>query len=464
MRPLRLARDLHQRSANQVDPAASAWTSGRVLQHQRQVRRQRRLPALRRGDACLGSTCPGGTSTFTGTSTCDGAGNCVTPNAAPCFPYQCGANVCKNSCTASADCASPGGLHQRLVRPQAGRAGLRDGRRVPVRASARSGSAAPPPAPAPASRARSPPRPGPARNVPNGTADPQGDLPRSGAHHLRHRRLLRRQRRLPAVRRRHLLRGAVLPDGKPTLTRAAPATATAPARRRRRSPAPRTSATAAPPARRPAPSTPTACARHLRSRHQPLRQQEAPRPVLREYRRLPDRQQLRRRRLLQRDRVRDLPGLQHHRQRGNCANVPASSLEPHGLCATNPPCGNTGACDGAGQCQLGGTGVSCGTASLLRLDLHAALALQRRGGLRGARPPRPAPASSAAATRLQDGLHPRQRLRRAATPARARGRPRAARSSRTVRPAPRPTSASAGSAPTASAAAAAPAAPARPAT
>src|SRR5262249_15647226 len=48
---------------------------------------------------------------------------------------------------------------------------------------------------------------------------------------------------------------------------------------------------------------------------------------------------------------------------GNCANVAATSLEPHGPCATTPPCGNPGACDGAGHCQLGGTSVSCGTAT-----------------------------------------------------------------------------------------------------
>src|SRR6185437_14215748 len=38
---------------------------------------------------CAASTCPTGTSTFTGTATCDGAGKCLTPNASPCFPYQC---------------------------------------------------------------------------------------------------------------------------------------------------------------------------------------------------------------------------------------------------------------------------------------------------------------------------------------------------------------------------------------
>jgi hypothetical protein len=59
------------------------------------------------GTTCVGSSCPTGTTVFTAASTCDGAGTCVTPGAAPCFPYQCGVNVCKNSCTSDADCASP---------------------------------------------------------------------------------------------------------------------------------------------------------------------------------------------------------------------------------------------------------------------------------------------------------------------------------------------------------------------
>ncbi|HXJ18822.1 MAG TPA: hypothetical protein VMT03_01210, partial [Polyangia bacterium] len=59
------------------------------------------------GTTCAGSTCPAGSTTFTAGSTCDGAGSCLTPNPTPCFPYQCGTNVCKNSCTTDGDCASP---------------------------------------------------------------------------------------------------------------------------------------------------------------------------------------------------------------------------------------------------------------------------------------------------------------------------------------------------------------------
>ncbi|HVT08857.1 MAG TPA: hypothetical protein VHO67_15470, partial [Polyangia bacterium] len=59
------------------------------------------------GTTCRGSSCPAGSTTFTGVSACDGAGKCVTPNATPCFPYQCGAAVCKNSCATDSDCAPP---------------------------------------------------------------------------------------------------------------------------------------------------------------------------------------------------------------------------------------------------------------------------------------------------------------------------------------------------------------------
>jgi hypothetical protein len=59
------------------------------------------------GTACAASTCPASTTTFTPGSTCDGRGACVTPNASSCFPFECGAGVCKNACTTDADCATP---------------------------------------------------------------------------------------------------------------------------------------------------------------------------------------------------------------------------------------------------------------------------------------------------------------------------------------------------------------------
>src|SRR5262249_37192438 len=48
---------------------------------------------------------------------------------------------------------------------------------------------------------------------------------------------------------------------------------------------------------------------------------------------------------------------------GNCANVPVGTADTMNRCPPNPPCGNTGACNGAGACQLAATTVSCGTQS-----------------------------------------------------------------------------------------------------
>ena len=59
------------------------------------------------GTSCAASTCPATTTTFTPGSTCDGQGACVTPAASSCFPFECGAGVCRAACTTDADCASP---------------------------------------------------------------------------------------------------------------------------------------------------------------------------------------------------------------------------------------------------------------------------------------------------------------------------------------------------------------------
>ena len=58
-----------------------------------------------------------------------------------------------------------------------------------------------------------------------------GPVHRPGRHQLRHRRHLRRQRRLPPIRQRHLVRGGDLQRGQ-LHARSGPATAPAPARRR----------------------------------------------------------------------------------------------------------------------------------------------------------------------------------------------------------------------------------------
>jgi hypothetical protein len=45
---------------------------------------------------------------------------------------------------------------------------------------------------------------------------------------------------------------------------------------------------------------------------------------------------------------------------GHCTDLPAGTREPHGLCPPQPPCGNTGNCDGRQKCEFAGSNVSCG--------------------------------------------------------------------------------------------------------
>jgi hypothetical protein len=59
------------------------------------------------GTGCKDSSCPADTTNFTPASSCDGAGQCVTPPGSSCFPFQCGAAVCKATCASNADCAPP---------------------------------------------------------------------------------------------------------------------------------------------------------------------------------------------------------------------------------------------------------------------------------------------------------------------------------------------------------------------
>jgi hypothetical protein len=59
------------------------------------------------GTACKPATCPSGTTTFTPAGSCDGAGTCLTSTATSCFPFRCGVAACKATCTADADCAPP---------------------------------------------------------------------------------------------------------------------------------------------------------------------------------------------------------------------------------------------------------------------------------------------------------------------------------------------------------------------
>jgi hypothetical protein len=48
---------------------------------------------------------------------------------------------------------------------------------------------------------------------------------------------------------------------------------------------------------------------------------------------------------------------------GGCAAVDPNTMDPHGRCTPAPPCGFTGACDGAGACLDVAASTACGTAS-----------------------------------------------------------------------------------------------------
>ena len=351
--------------ANQVDPsaqcvdklAASCNTNGKCDGNGS-------CQLYVQGTACLGSTCPGGTSTFTGTSTCDGAGKCVTPNAAPCFPYQCGASICKNSCTANSDCASPAVCIN-------GSCGLKPaGQACVTAAECSSGFCSQSVCCATACTGACQScalttAPGTCSNVPNGTSDPQGTChdqgnttcgtdgfcDGSGACRLYAGGTSCAAPSCPASGT--TLTSGRTCDGKGTCQ--APSTI---------------------------PCAPYACNGSTACKAACGVDADCQTPMY------------------ICDPKTGLCGTKHRLGQscavssdcltgnscvdgvccsatacatcqacnltgsaGNCANVPASSLEPHGLCATSPPCGNTGACDGAGKCQLGGTGVSCGTAT-----------------------------------------------------------------------------------------------------
>ena len=353
--------------------------SGRPLRRTRAPRAAartasaRRAPArsTRKGTPCKDSTCPAATTNFTPGSTCDGNGACVTPGGELVLPVPAAApTVCKAACTADADCAAPAVCIERLVRPQGPRQDLRRRHRVPLevlragrllqlaRATGTCQSCAlssvarhlQPASPTARStrsgtlpeqgrrelrhRRRSATARAPAASTPRGTPCAAASCP-AGASTLTQARDVRRRRQLQAARRRSRARRSC-------------ATATSALQRRvhRRRRLPR--------------------ARHLRPEDQPVRQQAAPRPDLRE----------RRRDCLTGDFCVDgvccgtsTCGLCQTcnvvGKAGACANVGAGDARAaRALRAASPPCGNTGNCNGARRLRAGrARASSCGTAS-----------------------------------------------------------------------------------------------------
>ncbi len=351
--------------ANQVDPAAQCLDKGAAgCGTNGKCDGNGGCQLYLQGTTCGGSTCPAGTSTFTGTSTCDGAGKCVTPNPAPCFPFQCGTNVCKNICTSDADCASP------AVCNSSGSCGLKPpGQSCATAAECASGFCSQSVCCATActgvcQSCALTTAPGTCTNVPSGTADPQGTCHDQGNTSCGTDGFC---------------------DGNGACRLYAGGTSCAP-------PSCPTGATSLTSGRTCdgkgtcQPASTIGCAPYICNGSTACKSAcavdgdcQAP------------------------DICDPLTNLCGNKKRlgqactassdcltadscvdgvccsssscgtcqscnvtgsaGNCANVAANTTEPHGLCAANPPCGDTGACDGAGHCQLGGTGVSCGTAS-----------------------------------------------------------------------------------------------------
>ena len=195
----------------------------RHLRHRRDVRRQRRAAVATRSDRrARRRRCTERRSRRR--ATCDGAGTCGTPAPpAAARTFAAPAARCLGTCTADARLRGPQRLHRRQLRQEAERRDLHGRGRVLERllragSLLRDGLHGQLP-----SRARSPARPGPARWC-RRAHDPLGQCADSGASTLRHRRRVRRRRRLPAVRERHGLRGREL-HGRDVHARRAPATA-----------------------------------------------------------------------------------------------------------------------------------------------------------------------------------------------------------------------------------------------
>ena len=197
-------------------PGPCAGPGRRQLRHQRPLRRRAPARSTRRGRRATARRCPAAARPSRRRQL-RRRRTCVDARRDSCFPFICGAAACKATCTANADCAPPR-LHRRLVRAEAAGRGLR--RAAP---SARPGICAQ----------------GVCCNRLRGQlhvvrADRQRRArARRSPPAARSRRPVRRLRRprpaattafcdgagaLPAVRRGHAVRGAVLPAGTTTAT------------------------------------------------------------------------------------------------------------------------------------------------------------------------------------------------------------------------------------------------------
>ena len=318
------------------------------------------------GTTCIGSSCPVGTTVFTAASTCDGAGKCVTPGSGPCFPYQCGVNVCKNSCTSDADCASP------AVCNAMGSCGLKsNGQTCGTAAECSSGFCSQQTCCATACQGACQScgltnSLGTCTNVANGQPDPQATCHDAGNASCGTDGFCDGSGACRLYAGGTSCAAPVCPTGASTLTSGRTCNGKGVCQ-------PATTIGCAPYVCNGSTACKAACAvdgdclspdicdtkTNLCGNKKRLGQACTATSDC-----------------LTGDSCVDLvccsatscavcQACNVGSSAGNCAPVPANATEPHipSLCTANPPCGNTGACNGAGACQLGGTGVSCGNQS-----------------------------------------------------------------------------------------------------
>ena len=102
VRALGRARPCTQRRRRRRRPAAARCVDqgAATLRHRRRVRRQGRLPPLRRGHACAAAVVPRERVDAHARRACDGVGTCKPATTQSCAPYLCnGISACKAACT-----------------------------------------------------------------------------------------------------------------------------------------------------------------------------------------------------------------------------------------------------------------------------------------------------------------------------------------------------------------------------
>ena len=258
-------------TCNQAGRRGTCWPvdAGRADPHQHLQGRGRRLAAARPAPAtgsaaarstraetiCVPPSCAGDRLNTAGT--CDGLGSCRAPGVQRLRRRTAASDgACVSRCTSDADCVAGHACQNGSCGKKTNGQPCADAERVRRAASASTASAAPRPAPAPARAARCRRRSADARPSPAGADDPRNICIDQGGGLLRHRRQVRRRRRLPQVPAGHRLRApstARTTSTRPRRPAARPATASRPTP----SPAPPSPATAAR-ASAPAPSTRTA--------------------------------------------------------------------------------------------------------------------------------------------------------------------------------------------------------------